>query len=63
MAFKQPRVPAMRTEEGLAATIRELILFLKDFCMEAWSSHKRLEARVQAMQEEIAALKERMGDT
>ena len=62
MAYKQPRVPTMRTEDGLAEYIRELILFLKDFCMETWTAHRRLEARVKEMQERIEALEKRAAD-
>ncbi len=60
MAFKQPRVPPMREEERLAEYIRELILFLKDFCLEAWMDSRKKEAQMQAMQEEIRALKARI---
>lgn len=41
MAFKQPRVPQMKEGSQLPGFIRELVLFLKDFCMESWTESKR----------------------
>lgn len=60
MAYKQPRVPPMREEARLAGYIRELILFLKDFCMETWLEARQMEAQIQAMRAEITALKARL---
>lgn len=36
MGFKQPRVPEYQSGEAMETYIRTLILFLKDFCQEAW---------------------------
>ena len=36
MAFKQPRVPEYIEKEGAGKYLRELALFLKDFCTECW---------------------------
>lgn len=60
MAYKQPRVPPMREEAKLAGYLRELILFLKDFCMETWLESRQQEAKMQAMQAEISALRARL---
>ncbi len=60
MAFKQPKVPPMREEERLAEYIRELILFFKDFCLEAWTQSRRQEAQIKALTQEMTALKERL---
>lgn len=43
MAFKQPRVPQMKEGGQLPGFIRELVLFLKDFCMECWTESRRQE--------------------
>ena len=42
MAFKQPRVP-QETGGTLAAYVRNLTMFLRDFCMASWIK-KRLDA-------------------
>lgn len=43
MAYKQPRVPLLKEGTKLTEYIRELVLFLKDFCLETWSAVMRLE--------------------
>lgn len=43
MAYKQPRVPAYPQDGQLGEYIRELILFLKDFCMETWRQIGRMK--------------------
>ena len=53
MAFKQPRVPQMREGTNLYAYVREIVLFLKDFCLECWAESKR-------QSEEIEKIKERL---
>lgn len=56
MAFKQPRVPEYRGEEGINAYIRTLVLFLKDFCIDAWTEsreQKKAIGRVSQMLENI----------
>ena len=56
MAFKQPRVPEYRGEAGMEAYIRTLILFLKDFCTDAWTEsreQKKALERVSQMLENI----------
>ena len=53
MAFKQPRVPQMREGTNLYTYVREIVLFLKDFCLECWAESKR-------QSEEIEKIKERL---
>lgn len=60
MAFKQPKVPPLGAEDQLAQYIRGLILFLKDFCLEAWTQSRRQEAQIGALEKEIQALKARL---
>lgn len=40
MGFKQPRVPEYQRGESVETYIRTLILFLKDFCQEAWTENR-----------------------
>ena len=40
MAFKQPRVPEYRENEGTGKYIRSLVLFLKDFCNDVWTANR-----------------------
>lgn len=53
MGYKQPRVPPMKGDMQLTGYIRELVLFLKDFCLESWMESRR-------MSEEIAEIKMRL---
>lgn len=43
MAYKQPRVPPMKEGAKIAEYIRELILFLKDFCLETWKAVTQMQ--------------------
>lgn len=56
MGYKQPRVPPMKENGQLAGNLRELVLFLKDFCLESWMESRR-------MGEEIAEIKKRLDKT
>lgn len=53
MAYKQPRVPPYNEGTSLYSYIRELILFLKDFCMETWAAAKRIDAKCDDMGKSI----------
>lgn len=57
MAYKQPRVPQMGGGAQLFNTVRELILFLKDFCMETWVQVTKASRDIEALREEIEKLK------
>lgn len=49
MAYKQPRLPPLHEGERPADYLRGLILFLKDFCMETWSTVTALMRQVGAL--------------
>ena len=58
MAFKQPKVPEYRESDGTDRYIRSLILFLKDFCIDAWTADRQrireigeLEARLSRLEQ------------
>ena len=57
MAYKQPRVPQMRDGAQRTEIIRELVLFLKDFCMETWVQVTQSGKEIKALREEIEKLK------
>lgn len=57
MAYKQPRVPQMREGERLTEIVRELVLFLKDFCMETWVQVTQTGKEIKALREEIEKIK------
>lgn len=63
MAYKQPRVPAMKEGTRLYDYIRDLILFLKDFCLETWTESKRQSEELKAMRKELDAIKDEMNAT
>lgn len=54
--FRQPRVPELRASGGWQGNVRSLILFLKDFCMDAWSADRERERRLMEIEKRIAAL-------
>lgn len=56
--FKQPRVPQMRAGMNLAEYVRELVLFLKDFSMDAWAQSKRHADEIERLKDEIERLKQ-----
>ena len=41
--FKQPRVPEYRESIGAAKYLKELTIFLKDFCLNSWKATTLLE--------------------
>lgn len=58
MAYKQPRVPEYRGNDG--AYLKALILFLKDFTMEAWTANNRRAGEIRRLGESIEELKAQM---
>lgn len=67
MAYRQPRVPEYREQDGVGKTLKQLILFLKDFTMAAWTADnqraeeaKAMEARLTRLEEELSALRAAM---
>lgn len=53
MAYKQPRVPQMREGAQLAEYIRELTLFLKDFCLESWMQSRRQGEEIEKIKKQL----------
>ena len=50
MAFKQPRVP-QETGGTLAAYVRNLTMFLRDFCMASWNAEiEKIKKRLDALE-------------
>ena len=56
MAFKQPRVPQMREGTNLYGYVRDLVLFLKDFCLECWRESKRQSEEIEKIKEQLDKL-------
>lgn len=50
--MKQPRVPEYREGEGMGRYMRALILFLKDFTMDVWSTVTAMEKRLKKLEED-----------
>ena len=57
MAYKQPRVPPMREGDSAQAYARELMLFLRDFCMAAWNADRRKDEEIGALKRQLDALR------
>ena len=47
--FRQPRVPEYQEGKGLARFLRDLVRFLKDFCMDTWMAHRQNEDSIEAL--------------
>jgi uncharacterized protein Yka (UPF0111/DUF47 family) len=55
--LKQPRVPEYAESDGMGAYIRKLVIFLKEYCMGSWREIENQRREIDALKEEIAALK------
>ena len=54
MTFKQPRVPQ---ESGrLAEYVRNLEMFLRDFCMASWNADRMKDAEIEKIKKRLDAL-------
>nr|DAH86134.1 MAG TPA: hypothetical protein [Caudoviricetes sp.] len=54
MAFKQPRVPQ---ESGrLVEYVRNLGMFLRDFCMASWNADRLKDAEIEKIKKRLDAL-------
>lgn len=62
MGFKQPRIPEYRSGEGAEAYLRTLILFLKDFCQEAWAASGQARRSIEGIRYPVTSVNGRMGD-
>ena len=56
MAYKQPRVPSMQEGTRLTDYIRELVLFLKDFCLAAWNADRQKDKEIEDIKKRLNAL-------
>ncbi len=57
MAFKQPRIPEYRTGEEVRVYLRTLILFLKDFCRDAWAANRMREEDMSRIRRDMAEIR------
>lgn len=58
MSYKQPRPPEYREGESVAAYMRPLTLFLKDFTTAAWAANGRRNKEIAALERRVKALEE-----
>ena len=56
MAFKQPKVPPIREGNQLAANLRELVFFLRDFCLETWKESRRQHEEIEKIKKRLEKL-------
>lgn len=57
--YRQPRVPQMReggTEGGYA---KELMLFLRDFCLAAWNADRKKDEELSGIRRRLEALEKK----
>jgi len=55
MAFKQPRVP-QETGGTLAGDVKNIALFLRDFCMASWNADRLKDAEIEKIKKRLDAL-------
>lgn len=55
MAFKQPRVP-QETGGTLAGYVKNITLFLRDFCMASWNADRLKDAEIEKIKKRLDAL-------
>lgn len=48
--LKQPRVPEYRNDESVGKFLKSLVLFLKDFCFEAWQENRDIRERLKKLE-------------
>lgn len=58
MAYKQPRVPEYRDSDGPVITLKNLIMFLRDFCLSSWNADKKKDAEIENIKKRLKALEE-----
>ncbi|MBE5798327.1 MAG: hypothetical protein E7321_00040 [Clostridiales bacterium] len=58
MAFEQPRVPEFPHGGNVYTTLRNLILFLKGFCMASWKANNNRIREIKELKERISKLEE-----
>ena len=62
MAFKQSKVPPMREGNRFAENLRDLFIFLRDFCTDCWVESRRQERELNALRAEIEQIKQTMSE-
>lgn len=55
MAFKQPRVP-QETGGTLAEYVKNIALFLRDFCTASWNADRLKDAEIEKIKKRLDAL-------
>ena len=55
MAFKQPRVP-QETGGTLAGYVKNIALFLRDFCTASWNADRLKDAEIVKIKKRLDAL-------
>ena len=55
MAFKQPWVP-QETGGTLAGYVKNIALFLRDFCMASWNADRLKDAEIEKIKKRLDAL-------
>ena len=54
-AFKQPRVP-QETGGTLARYVKNIALFLRDFCTASWNADRLKDAEIEKIEKRLDAL-------
>ena len=60
MAFKQPRVP-QETGGTLAGYVKNIALFLRDFCTASWNADRLKDAEIEKIKKRLDALEGKGG--
>lgn len=60
--FKQPRVPELRDGANPYIALRNLTLFLKDFCQDVWMACRNTDKRLAGITFPVTSVNEKTGD-
>ena len=58
MAYREPKVPPIRDADA-HGSLRELRLFLREFCAAAWNADRRKDEEIERIKKRLEALEGR----
>ena len=57
--YRQPRVPQLREKGTEDRYAKELMLFLRDFCLAAWNADRKKDEELSGIRRRLEALEKK----
>ena len=57
--YRQPRVPQLREKDTEDRYAKELMLFLRDFCLAAWNADRKKDEELSGIRRRLEALEKK----